>query len=75
MQDSAEAEDLDLTLMLETGAIVIEWPERIAPILPAGRLWIDLRWLADEQRGMKFSVRGERFTRLLDEFRQKVIGR
>jgi tRNA threonylcarbamoyladenosine biosynthesis protein TsaE len=75
MKDAAEAEDLDLTIMLETGAIVIEWPERIQDILPHGRIWVDMRWLADEQRGMVFSVRGERFTRLLDEFRQKVIGR
>src|SRR5512147_1529060 len=43
LKDALEAEDLDLVLMLETGATVLEWPERIAPALPPERLWVDLR--------------------------------
>jgi len=74
MSGADEAEDLDLIYLLETGAMVIEWPERIQAILPAARLWVDMRWLADEQRGMVFSVHGERYARLLADFRQKVFG-
>ena len=74
MKDAAEAEDLDVTYLLETGAVVLEWPERIKEILPRDRIWVDMRWLADEQRGMVFTAQGERYLKLLAEFRQKVFG-
>lgn len=69
-----EAEDLDLERMLETGPMVIEWPERIKPALPANQLWIDMRWIADEQRGMRFYSTGERYIDLLADFRKRVFG-
>ena len=69
-----EAEDLDLDRMLETGALMIEWPERIKEVFQEGRLWINLRWIADEQRGMTFLSHGERYDNLLAEFRKRVFG-
>lgn len=69
-----EAEDLDLERMLETGPLVIEWPERIKEVLAAERLWINLRWIADEQRGMTFSSQGPRYEEMLAEFRKRVFG-
>jgi tRNA threonylcarbamoyladenosine biosynthesis protein TsaE len=69
-----EAEDLDLDRMLESGPLVIEWPERIKEVLAPGRLWITLRWIADEQRGMAFTSNGERYDELLTEFRKRVFG-
>lgn len=74
MSGAAEAEDLDLTFLLETGAMVIEWPERINAILPVDRLWVDMRWIADEQRGMVLTIHGERYSKLLANFHQKVFG-
>jgi len=74
LRDAAEAEDLDLIFLLETGAMVLEWPERISSILPAGHFWVDLSWVADEQRKMVFSARGDHYTQMLAEFRQKVFG-
>jgi tRNA threonylcarbamoyladenosine biosynthesis protein TsaE len=74
MSGPDEAEDLDLTYLIETGAMVIEWPERIAVVLPVNRLWVDMRWMADEQRGLVFTVHGERYTKLLADFRHKVFG-
>jgi tRNA threonylcarbamoyladenosine biosynthesis protein TsaE len=74
LRDALEAEDLDLIQMLETGALVLEWAERISPILPQERLWVDLRWLAEEHRGMVIGARGPRYEALLGEFRQKVFG-
>lgn len=74
LKDAAEGEDLDLTFLLETGAVVLEWPERIGSILPVGHFWVDLRWIADEQRKMVFSAKGERYIKMLAEFRQKVFG-
>jgi tRNA threonylcarbamoyladenosine biosynthesis protein TsaE len=74
IRDAAEAEDLDLTNMLETGALIVEWPERIREALPCERLWVNLNWVADEKRGMVFTTKGEHYTAMLAEFRQKVFG-
>jgi tRNA threonylcarbamoyladenosine biosynthesis protein TsaE len=69
-----EAEDLDLDRMMENGPLIIEWPERIKPVLPPAYLWISLRWIADEQRGMTFNCQGEHYASLLADFRKKVFG-
>jgi tRNA threonylcarbamoyladenosine biosynthesis protein TsaE len=72
--NSWEAEELDLDRMLENGPLLVEWPERIKSVLPPAYLWIALRWIADEQRGMTFNGQGERFAALLADFRKKVFG-
>jgi tRNA threonylcarbamoyladenosine biosynthesis protein TsaE len=69
-----EAEDLDLERMLESGPLVIEWPERIKEVLSPNRLWINLRWIAEEQRGMTFSSHGAHYDDMLHEFRRRVFG-
>ena len=74
LQSAFEAEDLDLDTLQEQGAMVVEWPERIDAALPADRLLIQLRWIADEQRVMVFSAKGARYNRLLKEFRQRILG-
>jgi tRNA threonylcarbamoyladenosine biosynthesis protein TsaE len=74
MANWMEAEDLDLERMIESGPMVIEWPERIREVLPKHCLWVNLRWVADEQRAMKFSAVGERHEALLAEFRKRVFG-
>jgi len=70
----SEAEELDLDEMLVQGPLVIEWPERIMPILPEDHLWVQLNYQEDEQRSMLFSPQGKRFLQLMDEFRQSVFG-
>jgi hypothetical protein len=37
-------------------------------------MWIDMRWIADEQRAMTFSCQGQRYEALLNEFRKRVFG-
>jgi tRNA threonylcarbamoyladenosine biosynthesis protein TsaE len=74
LQNAIEAEDLDLDLMIESGALVIEWPERILPALQEDRLWVTLRWMADEQRGMVFMPHGKRYEGLIAEFRRRTFG-
>ncbi len=74
MAAASEAEDLDVNLMLERGPVVVEWPEKIDPVLPPQRIWVDLRWLADEQRGLKFSGSGERYQEMLVELRRRIFG-
>lgn len=74
LQNALEAEDLDLDAMLESGALLVEWAERIKEALPAAALWINMRWVADEQRGMTFQPYGKRYEQLLGEFRRRVFG-
>ena len=74
LNNAWEGEDLDLELMVETGALVVEWAERIQPALPKEHLLIKLRWIADERRGMVFLPHGVRFERLLAEFRRQSFG-
>lgn len=69
-----EAEDLDIERMMDAGPLVIEWPERIKEVLPLDRIWIALKWTADEQRAMTFLSHGPRYEELLADFRRRVFG-
>ena len=72
--NAAEAEDLDLQPMMENGPVLIEWPERIQEILPKDRLWVSLRWLADEQRGLLFKGSGTRSLELVHKLKKIYHG-
>jgi tRNA threonylcarbamoyladenosine biosynthesis protein TsaE len=74
LQNAAEAEELDIDLMLEQGALVVQRPEHINGAFPVDCLKVELRWIADEQRGMVFIPSGERYEKLLTEFRRKTWG-
>lgn len=74
MESWREAEDLDLEQMQSSGAIVMEWPERIKEALPQQYLWVTLNWLADEKRAMTFLGRGTRYEAMVKEFRKRVFG-
>jgi tRNA threonylcarbamoyladenosine biosynthesis protein TsaE len=70
-----EAVDLDLDRMIEGAAMVVEWAERIQAALPAGRLWIKLTYIAEEQRGMVFLPEGSRYEAIVSEFRRHTFAR
>lgn len=75
LSDPVEAVDIGLLEMLEdSGSILVEWPERVADVIPEERLWISLRWLDDSRRGLHFSAQGPRYERLLKDFRKVVFG-
>jgi tRNA threonylcarbamoyladenosine biosynthesis protein TsaE len=74
MASAAEAEDLDMVLLLENGPLVVEWPEKIKAVLPERCLWVMLRWMADEQRGLVFTACGPRYQLLLADFRRRIYG-
>ena len=69
-----EAEQLDLESMLADGALIIEWPERMAELIPAERLWVELEHVDDEEREMKFKASGKRYDQLLDVVRHAFGG-
>lgn len=74
LQDASEAADLDITSMIEEGPLVVEWADRIEGALPEHRLWVSMRWIAEEQRDFTIWANGERHRSLLKRFREEVYG-
>jgi tRNA threonylcarbamoyladenosine biosynthesis protein TsaE len=58
----------------DQGAIMIEWPEHIEALLPADRLWIEIRYQSDTRRGLRMKATGDRSAQLLKQFRQSAFG-
>ena len=74
LDSTPEAEELDLDSMLAAGALIIEWPERMDGLVPAERLWVQLEYVDEEEREMKFKASGERYDELLEVIRHGVFG-
>jgi tRNA threonylcarbamoyladenosine biosynthesis protein TsaE len=74
LDSTPEAEELDLDAMLAESALIVEWPERMAGLIPAERLWINLEHITDEERDMKFNSNGRRYDELLDVIRHAAYG-
>ena len=74
LDSTPEAEELDLDSMLADGALIIEWPERMAELIPSERLWIKLEHVDDEEREMKFKASGKRYDELLNVVRHAFGG-
>ena len=69
-----EAVGFGLDEYLDGGVCLIEWAERIEPILPPERLWITLRHLDASKRGILMQAEGSRYQELLAVFRQSAFG-
>jgi tRNA threonylcarbamoyladenosine biosynthesis protein TsaE len=65
-----EAAQLGLDDMLAEGALIVEWPERIEPLLPKERIWLTLTHLSETERQLEISASGTRHETLL-----QVIGK
>jgi tRNA threonylcarbamoyladenosine biosynthesis protein TsaE len=64
-----EAEELDLDDLLAEGPLVVEWPERLAGLLPSERLWVKLTDLAVDERQITMEATGERYLQILKSIR------
>jgi len=73
LENAADAENLDIELMLSKAPLLVEWPERIMAALPSEYLWIDLGWLAEEQRSMVFRSSGVRYDHLLQQIKESIV--
>jgi tRNA threonylcarbamoyladenosine biosynthesis protein TsaE len=73
LDSTPEAEELDLDSMLAEGALIIEWPERMAGLIPGDRLWVNLEHVDDEEREMKFNAHGKRYDELLEVIQQATV--
>ncbi|MDI6768603.1 MAG: tRNA (adenosine(37)-N6)-threonylcarbamoyltransferase complex ATPase subunit type 1 TsaE [Anaerolineales bacterium] len=74
LESAPEAEELDIEELLAQGPLVVEWPERVEPVLPGDRLWVKLEYVAEEHREMRFTTHGEHYERLLAALRLAVYG-
>ncbi len=75
LSGSVEAIDIGLLELFEDRvSILVEWPERVAEVIPDERLWISLRWVDESRRGLHFDALGPRYERLLKDFRKVVFG-
>jgi tRNA threonylcarbamoyladenosine biosynthesis protein TsaE len=74
LESVPEAEELDMEAMLAQGPLLVEWPERIQGLIPPNRIWLEMEYLAEEQRKMRFRSQGKRYDALLDELRQALFG-
>jgi tRNA threonylcarbamoyladenosine biosynthesis protein TsaE len=74
LSNPEEAVELDLDTMLANGSMVIEWAEKIKPILPQECLWITLSDISRDQRDLIFTARGKRYQFILEIFRQRLYG-
>lgn len=74
LESAEEAIDLDLDAMLAGGILVVEWADRIRQALPQDNLKINFSWVNDEQRNMLFLPNGDRYKKMLDDFKRLAFG-
>ena len=74
IQSALEAEDLDLEEMLRSGALLVEWAERIQSALPQEHLEVQLAYVNDEQRSLAFYPHGKRYEALAGELKHLAFG-
>lgn len=75
LSGAGEALSLGIHELLDnSGPVLVEWPERVAAVLPSDRLWISLRWVDEMRRGLHFGAEGVRYERMLKTFRQTTFG-
>ncbi len=56
------------------GAIMVEWPDRIAPWLPTDRFWIKIDYLSETRRALRFTASGKRSEALFEAFKKSAFG-
>jgi len=70
-----EAGDLGLEdYIYGDGVTLIEWAERAAGLVPPAHLAVALRPVAETKRAIRFEPAGERYVRLLAEFKRSAFG-
>jgi tRNA threonylcarbamoyladenosine biosynthesis protein TsaE len=73
LESGREAAELDLDSMLAEGALIVEWPERVASVLPSEVLWVNFDTVAEEQRQMHFKAGGMRYDQMIAELQQTLF--
>jgi tRNA threonylcarbamoyladenosine biosynthesis protein TsaE len=74
IQSALEAEDLDIDEMLASGALIVEWAERIQSALPEDFLAVEMSWADEEQRNMVFIPHGKKYETMAAEIKGQLFG-
>jgi tRNA threonylcarbamoyladenosine biosynthesis protein TsaE len=61
-------------VLFGSGAVMVEWPERIEALLPEDRLWVALSYVSETRRKLRISAAGERSAELLEDFKKSAFG-
>jgi tRNA threonylcarbamoyladenosine biosynthesis protein TsaE len=61
-------------LLAGNNPVLIEWPERVADILPAERLWISFAIQEGDRRQITFETAGGDYETLLEAYRRRTFG-
>lgn len=56
------------------GVTLIEWPDRATGLVPDVHLTVALRTISDTKRAIRLSAAGDRYTRLVAQFKQAAFG-
>ncbi|RMG98183.1 MAG: tRNA (adenosine(37)-N6)-threonylcarbamoyltransferase complex ATPase subunit type 1 TsaE [Chloroflexi bacterium] len=54
--------------------VMIEWPERIRPLLPEDRLTVEITYLSETRRALRFVASGQHSALLLEQFKRNAFG-
>jgi len=74
LKSPEEAIDLDIDAILDQGPLLVEWADKIEEALPEDFLWINMRFINDEQRDFIVHARGDRHKILLKRLREEIYG-
>lgn len=75
LETPAAVETAGFTDILDSdGAIMVEWPERIAYLLPQDALWLTLTYLNETRRALRLTAKGVRSAELLQAFKHSAFG-
>jgi tRNA threonylcarbamoyladenosine biosynthesis protein TsaE len=70
-----EVDSIGLDDLLDSkGVVILEWAERIGTVLPAERLWINLRVVEETRRNFILEATGKRYQELVEKFRAVTFG-
>lgn len=73
LKDPSELESIGFEEYIESdGATVIEWAERAEDELPDDKLNVYLSHVSENSREIGFFAEGERYQRLVEEFRKRI---
>ncbi len=75
LEETADQYTVGLEDVLEgSGAVMVEWPERIQPMLPEDRLWVKMSYVSETRRKLHITAAGGRSAELLEAFKKSAFG-
>lgn len=76
LRNSDEAETIGLSdILISDGAVIIEWAERIHDWIPSDHFTLELAYVNETQRHLKFAAHGQKTLATLEQFKQNAFGK